>query len=448
MAASFSASSATQATAPPSAPRSGPKRLLFGLLLLLLLAPALQAKFHWVKVAPLDGFFDENKHPDFAWEDLRNGTYQPRLEAYLEENLGFRSWFLRLHNQLVYSLFNQTTISTVVAGKDDVLFQPLSIDVYQGLGYAPAEMDNRVRWLRTVQDSLRAHGTQFLLVMAPGKARILPHLLPEHYAKRPVKPSNYDAVLQATRKYGVNVLDAAALMLRWQDTTKYPLFPRGGTHWSGYATALMADTMFRQVERLTQLDLPDFASRGRTIVTSPDSIRFTDDDIQKILNRMWEVAPYPMAYPNVQFAADSATKKKANALIIGDSFAQSFYNFYPYYQRLFTPEARYWAGNEYVFWPEKAPGSHTVKDLDLKQELQGRDIVIIICTEQNLGQLGFGFINSAYRMYRPRTAADEAAINQLAQELEKKASWEEISNDPNFARTVHYKAEAIYDETH
>ena len=84
----------------------------------------------------------------------------------------------------------------------------------------------------------------------------------------------------------------------------------------------------------------------------------------------------------------------------------------------------------------------------LSQKLQGRDIVIIICTEQNLGQLGFGFINSAYRMYRPRTAADEEAINQLARELEKKASWEEISNDPNFARSIHYKAEALYDETH
>jgi hypothetical protein len=424
------------------------KRGLFGLLLLLLLAPAFQAKLPWVPVAPLDGYFDEHKHPDFTWDDLRSGTYQPRLEAYVEENLGFRSWLLRLRNQLVYSLFNQTTIPTVVAGKDDVLFQPISIDVYLGMGYAPAEMDQKVRWLRTVQDSLRAHGTQFLLVLAPGKARIMPEMLPDRYATLPRKPSNYDAVAQATRKYGVNVLDAAALLTRWQDTTRYPLFPRGGTHWSGYATALVADTMFRQVEQLTQRDLPDFASRGLTVVTNPDSIRFTDDDIQKILNRLWEVDPYPMAYPKVQFAADSAAKKKINALVIGDSFAQSFYNFYPYYQRLFTPAARYWAGNEYVFWPENAPGSHTVKDLDLKQELKGRDIVIIICTEQNLGQLGFGFINSAYRMFRPRTAADEEAINQLARELQQKASWEEVSNDPDFARTIHYKAEALYDQTH
>lgn len=425
-----------------------PKHVLFGLLLLLFFLPALQAKLQVVPVAALDGYFDQTPPPELSWSELRSGTFQPQLEAYLEQHLGFRSWFLRLRNQLSYSLFGQTTVSTVISGKDDVLFQPISIDAYMGAGYAPDEMDHRVRWLKTIQDSLQAHGTQFLLVMAPGKARILPHMLPDRYARQPRKPSNYDAVAQATRKYGVNVLDAAALMVRWQDTTRYPLFPRGGTHWSGYATALVADTLFRRVEQLTRLDLPDFASHGLSVATSIDSIRYTDDDIQKILNRMWEVPPYPMAYPRVKFAADTSGKRRANALVIGDSFAQSFYGFYPYYQQLFTPAARYWSGNEYIYWPENAPESHTVRDLDLRQQLAGRDVVMIICTEQNLGQLGFGFINSVYRLFRPLTATDQEAISKLAKELEQKASWEEVAQDPNFLQNIQYKAAAIYDQTH
>nr|WP_262908679.1 hypothetical protein [Hymenobacter translucens] len=346
-------------------------------------------------------------------------------------------------------MFRQTRVDIVTVGQDDVLYQPVSIAAYQGRDYAGAsELDYRVQLLKVIQDSLAAQGTQLLVVLAPGKARILPGQLPSQYAGLPRTTSNYDGVLQAARRYQLNVLDAAALMQRWQDTTRFPLFPRGGTHWSGYATALVADTLFRRVEHLTRLDLPDFATHGYTVATSIDSMRYTDDDLQKILNRMWSTPPYPMAYPRVRFSPDTARKQRANALIIGDSFAQSFYNFYPYFQKLFTPASRYWAGYEYVFWPESAPESHTVRDLNLREQLAGRHMVLLICTEQNFGQLGFGFTYQAYRLFRPFTPADEAAISELAKELEKQASWEEIANDPDFARHVREKATSLYERKH
>ncbi|WP_159437461.1 alginate O-acetyltransferase AlgX-related protein [Hymenobacter daecheongensis] len=416
-------------------------------MLLLLLAPALQAKLGIVTVAPLDGYFDQQPHPELNWPALRNNTFQPRMEAYLQDRLGFRSWLLRLRNQLAYTAFHQTRVPVVVVGKDDVLFQPVTIDVFLGRDYAGEEMNHLVRRLKIVQDSLRAHGTQLLLVVAPGKPRILPAMLPESYDAQPRNATNYDAVVRAARKYQVNMLDAAALLGRWQDTTRFPMFPRGGTHWSGYATALVADTLFRRVEQLTHRDLPDFASHGLQVVTETDSLRFTDNDIQEILNLMYDKPPYPMAYPRVRFEPETG-KQRANALIIGDSFAQSFYNFYPYYQRLLTPTSRYWSSNERVYWPETTPGSRTVSELNLGEQLAGRDVVILICSEQNLGHLSFGFINQAYRLYRPLTEADKAAINQLAKELESKATWEEASKDPDFSWHMYEKAANLYDHTH
>lgn len=421
------------------------KRMLLGGLLLLLLLPALQAQLSWIRVAPLDGYFDKPPRAELTWQGLQQNSYQPQLEAYIQDRLGFRSWLLRLRNQLAYSLFKQTRVAVVVVGKDNVLFQPVSIEVYLGHNHNPAEVKNRVRRLKVVQDSLLAHGTQLLLVAAPGKARILPEMLPADYAQQPRQVSNYDELVLAARKYHLNILDAAALFVRWQDTTHFPLFPRGGTHWSGYGTSLVADTLFRRVEYLTHLDLPDFASKGYTVVTKPDLIRFTDDDLQKILNRMWEVPPYPMAYPKVVFGPE-AGKRRVNALVIGDSFAQSFYNFYPYFQKLFSPMSRYWANYEFVFWPSDAPGSHMVRDLNLREQLAGRDIVLLITTEQNFGDLGFGFIDKAYRSFCPMTAAENAIIDKRAQYLEQKTSWEEAHKDDRLQQ--HLRERAWYEYEH
>lgn len=423
------------------------KRLLFGSLLLLLLLPPLQARLQWATVAPLGGYFDHPARPEFSWDGLWLNTYQPELAAYVEDRLGFRSWLLRLRNQLAYSVFGQSTAGTVVIGEDDMLYQPVSIEAYLGHDYAGAEMVHRVRRLRVVQDSLRAHGTQLLFVLAPGKARILPRQLPARYAAQVPGPSNYQAVVQAARTSGLHVLDAAALLTRWQDTARFPMFPRNGTHWSGYATALIADTMFRRVEQLTNRDLPDFASHGYSVATETDSAHYTDEDLQQILNRIWKVKPYPLAYPKVVFGPETG-KSRVNALVIGDSFAQSFFNFYPYYQNLFTPTSRYWANYEHVFWPAEIPESHEIRDLSLKDQLVGRDIVIIIATEQNFGQLGFGFIDQAYRLFCPITATDRAAIEQAYNALIEKATWEQLHDDERLQQHLHEQAAAEYDHTH
>jgi hypothetical protein len=417
--------------------------------MLLLLLPSLQAKWAWVAVAPLKGYFDAPPpNPALTWGALLDNSFQPRFEAYLQERIGFRNWLLRLHNQLAYSLFQQSRVGTVVVGQDDVLYQPVTIQVYLGWGADSVEMAYRVQRLKVVQDSLQAHGTQLLLVVAPGKARILPNRLPPVYAEQARQPSNYDAVMQAANRRGLNVLDAAALLSRWQDTTRYPMFPRGGTHWSGYATALVADTLFRRVEHLTHLDLPDFASHGYAVATTTDSLRYTDNDIQELLNLIRDVPPYPMAYPRVAFGPETS-KRRVNALVIGDSFAQSFYGFYPYYQHLFTPTARYWSSNQVIYWPENAPESHTVSELNFGQQLAGRDIIMIICTEQNLNNLGFGFIDQAYRFFRPLTAADHAAIQELTHKFEKELTWEEAAADIDLAKRQAYeRAVRVYDRTH
>ncbi|MBC8084107.1 MAG: hypothetical protein H7Z21_12935, partial [Hymenobacter sp.] len=194
------------------------KRFLFGLLLLLLGAPAIQAAWPLVAVVPLDGYTDSVPRPKFGWDSLRANAYQPALERKVEADLGFRPWFVRWRNQVAYWLFEQTQGGGIYFGKDRVLFQQGPIDAYLGRRFlGDEEINHRLKRLRRVQDSLRAHGTQLLFVVAPGKARVLPEMLPDSCVIGWQTRSNYSAAVEKMRQLGINLLDTTPLFLRWKD---------------------------------------------------------------------------------------------------------------------------------------------------------------------------------------------------------------------------------------
>lgn len=403
------------------------KRLLFSGLLALLLLPALQAEFHFVQLQPLGGFEERSSFPGFSQEALLDNTYQAAIERYTEERLGFREWLIRIYNQWNYSLLGRLRNTTIAVGRDEQLYQFATINSYLGRDFlGDDEIAFRLRRLRRVQDTLRAHGTQLLVVLAPGKARIVPEFLPDSCAQvQPVHPSNLDVLARRLPESGIAVLDAGQLLLRWKDTVDYPLFPRTGTHWSGFAVSLLADTLFRRAEALTGRDLPDFRRSGGVVRTQIADLRHTDNDLGNLLNLVWNVAPYPLYYPEVVFQSAEG-KHPLNALIIGDSFAQSLYGFYPYFDKLLAPQARFWSYNQYTFWPEQTPNeSRTVHDLNLREQYAGRDIVILLATEQNLPQLGFGFIDDAFNLYVPRTAKDSLRTQELEKQILASPDWAE-----------------------
>jgi hypothetical protein len=377
------------------------KRLIVSALTLILILPALQAKWHLVPVGALDGYnpSTDAEKPTLLAGDLLAGNYQPRLEAYLDDRLGFRAWLIRLRNQVDFSLFSQLHTGDVVVGQRGVLYQGGPTEAYIGRDYLGAEaIAAHAQRVREVQDTLARHGTQLLYVLAPGKPGYLPEDLPADVQAIGRGPTNYEGFAQALPRAGVHVLDAAALFRRWKPTAAHPLFPRGGTHWSGYSITLVADTLARAVEALTRTDLPNFTTRPGEVTTR--ALRGTDEDIAKGLNLLIAPRPYPMAYPNVTFAPPTARQRRPNTLLVGDSFTQSLYIFYPYLPKLLGDNSRFWYYNERVLWPDDTGGeSHYVRELKLRQQLAGRDLLLILATEQNLSKRSFGLVDQLYELY-------------------------------------------------
>ena len=155
------------------------KRLLLLLLLALVLVPVLQAKFHFAKERQLFGAFTLAPRATFSWDALRENTFQPELEKYLESRIGFRSFLIQLHNQLRFSLFKTSTNSAIIIGREGIVFQDAPVLTYLGtdsIGLTRARF--RVKRLRQVQQDLAARGIPLLFVMAPNKARQLSQFLP------------------------------------------------------------------------------------------------------------------------------------------------------------------------------------------------------------------------------------------------------------------------------
>lgn len=417
------------------------KHVVLFLLLLLFIAPALQAKFHWLAEPALGGAYTTAEHPELTAEGLTAGTYQPQLERYLEDQLGFRTWLVRLRNQLSFSLLGVARSSELVIGRDNVLYQPGPVNSYLGKDFmGETEIRHRVRRMRSVQDTLAKRGIPFLFMMAPNKARYQPEDLPAQWSQH----KHLIIGVREVKANKVNVLDFCQLFQRWKDTVRYPLFPKGGTHWSGYASTLAADTLFRRMEQLGSFNLRDFRREG-PLQVSRDTMRSTDGDLSSPLNLLRPYQHYPMAYPRIVFGALQPGEQRPNLLVSGDSFGAALMQFNPYMQTLFFPESRYWGVEEtiFLFSDNSAKTGENLNQLDFRQQIESRQFIMLLVTEHNLPN--DHFIDRLYDLYHPLTAADQARIEELKKTLTRNATWEEAS-EPNFADKVSQQAYTLFNK--
>ncbi|WP_460552896.1 alginate O-acetyltransferase AlgX-related protein [Hymenobacter daeguensis] len=426
------------------------KWLFLWVLLAMLLVPAIQGRVHFSKEAGLDGAVTPAPRPEFSWAGLRAGTYQPALEQYLAEHLGFRPYLIRFRNQLLYSWFRVAKSHDIVVGLHRVLFQPAPIGSCLGHDRLPAaEVRFRVRRLRAVQRALARRGVELLFVLAPNKARYQPEDLPAQLRPAPGTVTNYDLFTQALRADSVNLLDMVPVFARWKATKPYPLFPRDGIHWSGYGATLAADTLLRQLELLGRLRFPTVRTVAPPrLVREAQGLRGTDNDLGWLLNLMYLPAPTPLAYRQLAFDPPRPGQTRPSALFVGDSFVWALMLVSPYMQREFADDTRFWYYNNAVHLPDSTyhDTGERVGSLDLRPQLESRKFVIVLVTEHNLVENEFGFTEQVYRLYHPLTATDQAAIDQLTRKLASAATWKEQTEDPEgFAQRIRQRAQDQYE---
>ena len=385
----------------------------------MLFLPLLQSVFKFKKhIKPLKGAFIETKEIELNASTWLDGYYQKTEEDYLNENFGFRNYYVRLNNQVDYSLFNKANVEKVVVGKGGFLYEDNYITSYYGDNFAGKEiLETKFKKLKDLQDLLYTQNITLLPVFAPGKATFYPEFIPDNWCKEK-KLNNYEYSVELFNKYGINYVDFNAWFLSLKNITPYDLYPKTGIHWSNYGALISFDTLTRHLEKLSKLNLKNL---GISNISFSNELIAPDDDIGIAMNLFKNVQPLPMPYAKYEWTDDS-TFTKPNALFIGDSY---FWNLY--YEGLINNvfhEAKFWYYNETVY-PESEP-QREVNKLNLLEEIKKQKLIVVMATDCNIHDFGWEFIEKAHEALKPEMQniiRRKAYIQNIAEEIYKNPQW-------------------------
>ena len=102
-------------------------RNLFAVIFVLLFIPILQMQFSVVNVKPLNGAIKSVERPNINFSSWFSEDFQSQAEKYLNQIFGFRNWFVRLNNQVNYSLFNIAQAKGVIVGKRIIYMKKVTL---------------------------------------------------------------------------------------------------------------------------------------------------------------------------------------------------------------------------------------------------------------------------------------------------------------------------------
>jgi hypothetical protein len=367
------------------------KYLLFILVFILFGFHIVQKVFHVFHQSKLAGVADSTKCPVLTAGSYYYRGFQPVFEKHIEERMGFRPALIRLRNQFDYSLFRYTEAPGVVIGKNGMLFIESYIQNCRGSVFkGETQIKNDVRRIRMIQDELKKHNVDFLLIFAPGKATFYSELIPDRYWQRPL--TNYQYYMKTLAGSGINFIDMNAWFCSLKGKTKYPLYPLNGTHWSTYGIGLAADSMFRYIEKLRNIDLPDLSW---DTVTMSDSMRYADNDVGELLNLWCPVKQISMPY--LHFHYNKEGKTRPHVISIGDSYWWGF-TYTGITSKVFSKD-NYWFYFRDIMENEIKTG--LVAEANLREQLFNQDIVILMVTEATFQLFPYGFTEEFFENCMP-----------------------------------------------
>lgn len=364
--------------------RKGKHIILYGVLVILLL-PLFQQFSHTVEMAPLTGVSGFAKKPEFSKEAYWDGKFQEEVNAWLNEQFGFRPLLVRIINQIRYSMFSVSSAPGVVVGKNKELYIESYIDEYIGKNYRglPALKDI-VSKTKRVQDSLWKMGVDLVVVFAPGKASFCSENIPDQYLRIKRDSTNYASYVKLFNDFHVNFIDLNAHFRKIKNSTIYPLFPKNGAHWNHYAMCIGLDTLLKRIEHVHHIDVPDFDYSN---VTLNNSAKGNDYDIGVLMNLKKELPKEVMPYPT--YMVNELNKEKPDVLVVGDSYWWCLVG-----ENLpgrFFNKDEYWFYNKDILL-NNSKKENKVRYVNLFEQVRTRKTIVLISTEATYYMFPYGFI--------------------------------------------------------
>lgn len=373
------------------------KHTIFTLFIVILFLPLFQQLYSFSDLKPLNGEYKKEKKPKLISKEWFNGEYQKHYEKYVNDTIGFKSLFVRTHNQIYYSIFSTSANDAIVLGKDGYLYELNYINAYIGLDYlGDKRIDSLLYKLEKIQDTLKKLNKDIIIIFAPSKASFYSEYIPSSFFVKPRGKTNYQQITKRLKYINIPYIDVNRWFIAMKDTSSYTLINRNGIHWTRYGESLVMDSITKFVYKLTNVQLSKIVCDSFVF----SKAKFTDNDIGKAMNLFWIKEDLKLIYPRIYYDNSKASKKKIRPMIIGDSFYWGMHSI-GFSDRVFS-EGEFW----YYFhniYPEIYKDGYTIQKyvslVDLKEEIKKFDLIILLQTEPNLNKFSFGFIDRAYDMF-------------------------------------------------
>ncbi len=376
------------------------KIAIFILLLLVMLVPAIQQNTGLFREKSLRGQSDPAVYPRFTVKSWFSDEFQVQFNKATEEHVGFRPGLIRLKNQFEFAAYHKANASGVVVGKGRYLFESDYIRSFTGRDYLGDYFwSQKFSRLGMVRDTLAKLGVKMAIVLEPGKATFQPEYIPNRFLKFKADSSNYQAILRESGRKGIPVLDLNRLFKEQKNSVAYPLFPKGGIHWSVGGMVLASDTLLGFMGKTLGLSVPDLVVDR---VEMSDSLRDTDGDVADIMNLLKAPGHPKMGYPVYHFTGmDQAAKPRV--LVISDSY---FFNILgaKIPANAFANEA-FWYYNQSVY-PDSWSAPKDTSMLDVPKTVEGMNAVLIMVTERFYHRFDWDLTDVLYRHYYPAAAKE------------------------------------------
>ncbi|MBS1646060.1 MAG: hypothetical protein JST67_01830 [Bacteroidetes bacterium] len=398
--------------------------MLLLLLLLLLSFPYIQKTIHLFDLKPLKGAIIIPEESKWSIESWFLGTYQEQQEKYINETFGARSLFIRINNQIAFSLFKKAKANGVLIGKENYLYEEAYIKAYYGTDFVGEDSITHImQRLKFIQDTLHKLNKNLILAFAAGKGTFYPEYFPENRKTKKGK-TNHQTYIKLAKQLAIDHIDFNTYFAQQKNKSKYPLYTQYGIHWSYYGSCIAADSLIRFMEKKRNIDMPNLFWNKVEICQPKDG----EYDVADGMNILFKLKSFDMAWPEVQFQSDSG-KIKPSVLVVSDSYYWGIFNFG--ISKVFD-KSHFWYYNRQIY-PDSYIKPLDASEVNLQEEISKHDVFIIMATEATLPTFGWGFIENMYY-----TLKGENTQKKFKEDIE--ALKKRIKADEKWMRVIEEKA--------
>lgn len=189
--------------------------------------------------------------PEFSIETI--GSYPQEYEAYYDDNLPLKNFFIKINSYVKYELLNMSPQKYVIKGQDDWLFYDSmhkedadTIADYKGMNhYSQEELEHIKSRLLEKRDYLESQGIEFYVLIAPNKSRIYSQYMPDYYYK--AEKSKTDVLVEYLQEEtDIQVVYPKEVLLT--ESERYQTYFKLDTHWNEIGGYIATQELMRAIQ--------------------------------------------------------------------------------------------------------------------------------------------------------------------------------------------------------